>query len=74
MSVKARLWLLSSVLLVGMLIIGFIGFNSAKKWSNDIEEVSEQRRLCQATPQRGNVLLLVEVRMGSSCYPMDIST
>lgn len=44
MSVKARLWLiLSSVLLVGMLIIGFIGFNSAKKWSNDIEEVSEQR-------------------------------
>jgi methyl-accepting chemotaxis protein len=42
-SVKARLWLLSSVLLVGMLIIGFIGFNSAKKWSNDIEEVSEQR-------------------------------
>ncbi len=43
MSVKARLWLLSSVLLVGMLIIGFIGFNSAKNWANDIEEVSEQR-------------------------------
>ncbi|WP_198304150.1 HAMP domain-containing methyl-accepting chemotaxis protein [Arcobacter vandammei] len=43
MSVKTRLWLLSSVLLFGMLIIGYIGFNSAKTWSNDIEEVAQQR-------------------------------
>ncbi len=43
MSIKARLWLLSSVLLVGMLIVGFIGFKSAKTWSTDIEEVAEQR-------------------------------
>ena len=43
MSIKARLWLLSSVLLVGMFIVGFIGFKSAKTWSTDIEEVAEQR-------------------------------
>ncbi|AXK48112.1 chemotaxis protein [Aliarcobacter trophiarum LMG 25534] len=43
MSVKNRLWLLSTVLLVGMLIIGYIGFHSAKTWANDIEEVAEQR-------------------------------
>ena len=43
MSVKNRLRLLSTILLVGLVIIGIIAFNSARAWSSDMHKVGEER-------------------------------
>jgi len=43
MLIKTRLWLLISILFLGMVTIGGIGFYSAKTWSNDVEEISKER-------------------------------
>ena len=43
MSVKNRLRLLSGILLFGLAVIGFIAFDNAKTWSNDMHKVGEER-------------------------------
>ena len=43
MSVKNRLRLLSTILLVGLVIIGVIAFNSARTWSSDMHKIGEER-------------------------------
>ena len=43
MSVKNRLRLLSSILLFGLAVIGFIAFDNAKTWSDDMHKVGKER-------------------------------
>ena len=43
MSVKNRLRLLSGILLFGLVVIGFVAFNNARTWSNDMHQVGDER-------------------------------
>jgi methyl-accepting chemotaxis protein len=42
-SVKNRLRLLSGILLFGLVVIGFVAFNNARTWSNDMHLVGDER-------------------------------
>ena len=42
-SVKNRLRLLSGILLFGLFVIGFIAFNNARTWSNDMNKIGIER-------------------------------
>ncbi|WP_323588501.1 HAMP domain-containing methyl-accepting chemotaxis protein [Aliarcobacter butzleri] len=43
MLVKNRLRLLSMLLIAGLIIIGLVAFNSAKTWSNDMQNIGDER-------------------------------
>ena len=43
MLVKNRLRLLSMLLIAGLIIIGLVAFNSAKTWSDDMQNIGDER-------------------------------